>query len=181
MSGVRISNGSVSKAPSDVDRLLDYDPRTGCLTWKIDRGRGVCAGDSAGWVSQPSGYRMLRINGRPHMAHRVAWLLNYGEWPGDQIDHINGDRGDNRIANLRLATNSENAKNRKIQSNNRSGVAGVCWHRRGKKWVAQIRVNGRRRHLGYFVTKHEAIAARRQAEAQYFGAFAHNSAQESQP
>lgn len=105
-----------------------------------------------------------KINGTLYQNHRLAWALSTGTWPGDQIDHINGDPGDNRLENLRVVSNTENQKNRWRSKANTSGVNGVHWHTRDKVWTAHIRVSGKQKALGYFDTQESAAAARKSAE-----------------
>jgi hypothetical protein len=98
------------------------------------------------------------------LAHRVAWALHYGEWPSDQIDHVNGDKTDNRLENLRIVTAQGNAKNRSLRSDNTSGHVGVYWVRETKKWSAQIKVDGRQKTIGSFESLEDAVKARKAAE-----------------
>ena len=136
--------------------LLDYCPDTGVFTWKI-RISNVKVGDVAGCLEK-DGYLRIQIDSRLHFTHRLAWFYVTGEWPPDQIDHINGIRDDNRIANLRAATRSENGQNRrKPQANNTTGYLGVTRHR--GKFLAKIRLDGKRKHLGLFTTPEEAHVA----------------------
>lgn len=159
-------------------KLLEYDPDTGFLTWK-PRGREFFRrdADQKTWNAKfagrqafnqrgPGGYLVSEIFNRPYRAHRVAWALSHGEW-ASEIDHINGDRADNRIANLRAVTRSENSRNAARSRRNRSGVVGVSVDTLTGKWRAQIGVAGRARFLGLFETLDEAVAARRRAEVQY--------------
>ena len=99
--------------------------------------------------------------------HRLAWAIYYGEWPKDQIDHINGIRGDNRIANLRSVSNQENSKNRRRSSNNTSGYMGVSFHKGSRKWQSYICVDGKFIFLGKFADKEDAIIKRKTAERDY--------------
>jgi hypothetical protein len=94
-------------------------------------------------------------------------LLTYGSWPEDQIDHINGNGLDNRLENLRAVSNGENLRNQKIPKNNTSGTIGVSFYKRHQKYQASIKINGIRKHLGYFKNKEEAIAARAVANIKY--------------
>ncbi len=141
-----------------VSELLAYDPGTGILTRRVPRGgqrAGAVAGNPNSW-----GYLLVGIDGRQYSAHRIAWLLTHGSWPGGEIDHINGDRTDNRIANLREATVSENQQNQRgPQANNASGYLGVYWNKQRRQWRACIRVDGRTRHLGGHDTAEAAHAA----------------------
>lgn len=164
-----------SKALPPLERvreLLEYRPETGWLTCKA-RGKGrPRAGERAG-SRNSNGYRYASIDGTSYREHRLIWLLCHGEDPGDlHVDHVNGKKADNRIANLRLATEPENQGNRvRLQSRNTSGITGVCWHKRTRKWRAQLGVNGRTQFLGDFKSFEEAIAARRAAELDHFGEF----------
>lgn len=147
--------------------VLDYDAATGVLTRKkTDRIHWRFVGLPAGHVT-PSGYISVSIDGVEYRAHRLAWLLAYGEWPSDQIDHINGNRQDNRLANLREATHALNAQNRQsLRSTNKSGLPGVSLFKRTGRWAATISVAGRTRSLGTFTTREEAheayVAAKRE-------------------
>lgn len=140
----------------ELTKILNYDPDTGLFTW-------ARTGKIAGGISE-KGYIRIQINRRKYMAHRLAWLFIYQEWPKEQIDHINHVRNDNRLCNLTEATNQENAKNRGIQTNNSSGSTGVLWSEKHKNWKAQIKVDQKVIYLGTFINKNEAIKARNQAE-----------------
>ena len=133
---------------------LDYDPATGEFHWSASV--RVCGGKRAG-KTDLRGYRHIKLMGRSYLAHRLAWLYVMGEWPVDQIDHINGDRADNRFCNLRLATHAQNMQNRAIGKNNTSGFMGVKFRR--NKWRAEIRAFGNIRWLGSFNSPEEAHAA----------------------
>ena len=115
-------------------------------------------------VNTSHGYRSTRLNNEVHRAHRIIWKMVTGDCPEGSIDHINGDRGDNRIDNLRVVTHQENLKNQKLRKTNTSGVVGVLWHKRYKKWAAKIMIDGKYKHLGYFTDKVDAIYARYYAE-----------------
>lgn len=146
----------------DLRKLLDYDPHTGVITRKTRWG-SKGPGSVPGGIS-PQGYRQIGVYGRTYPAHRLAWLLTYGVWPADDIDHINRNRDDNRITNLRLATRSENLHNTGAQPNNTSGHKGVNWHKRACKWEARICVHRKQKHLGFYANIEDAINARRAAE-----------------
>lgn len=161
-----------------LDLMIKYEPTTGCLFWK-KRPRqtfdtdfawkawnGRYAGKQAGSASARK-YLYVKIQKRCLLAHRVAWALHYGEWPSQCIDHINGNRQDNRLENLRSVSEKENNKNLSIRSDNKSGVVGVRWLDNRRKWYADIRVSKKLLHLGYFETKAEAVAARKQAETKF--------------
>jgi hypothetical protein len=149
----------------DIKKYLRYDAETGKLFWKLNKGRAGKAGNEAGWFEKR--YCRVTINRKKYQAHRIAWLLTYGSWPVDQIDHINGNKKDNRLENLRDVSSRENARNRKIHKNNTSGALGVSFNKRGQNYQAKIMVNKKSKHLGYFKNKEEAIAARAAANIKY--------------
>ena len=138
--------------------LLDYSPASGVFTWRISPSPRVKPGDTAGTLNE-RGYLRIKIAGKHIPAHRLAFLWMTGEEPTDQVDHINGIRSDNRWENLRLATASQNQWNKGPQRNNTSGYRGVSYDNARRKWVAQIKVNGRKRKLGRFPTARKASAA----------------------
>lgn len=140
----------------EVRRLLSYDAETGCFRWNESRGR-VIAGEKAGRVNH--GYISIRVCGREHGAHRLAWLYVHGAWPEGDIDHINRDRSDNRIANLRQATRAQNLQN--------SIYAGAYWYAKRQKWRVNIRVDGKRIWVGDYATRADALAARTAAVSKY--------------
>ena len=152
-----------------VAKRLDYNPETGVFTWKIPTAKKLKPGDVAGCLHK-SGYIKIILDGVSYWAHRLAWLYYYKEWPkGEtyQIDHINGHRADNRITNLRLVTNMKNARNHILYKRNTSGTNGVCFNTQSGKWQAYIRINGRQKHLGYFLNYEDAVSARTQAEKEH--------------
>jgi HNH endonuclease/AP2 domain len=152
--------------------LLGCDPETGLLIWKMNRqGPGARAGEVAG-CKDPQGYIKIGIDGRMYLAHRLIWLHIYGAWPDGELDHINHDPSDNRIENLRLATNSQNMANRPAQINNTSGFKGTTFHKQRRKWQAQITVNKKVLHLGLFKTPEAAHAAYVLATQALHGEFA---------
>jgi hypothetical protein len=153
-----------------VRELLAYDPETGKFRWKVSHGYAY-KGTLAGCV-YANGYIIIGVDDTRHTGHRLAWLYMTGEWPPDQIDHVNGNRNDNCFSNLRLATRVENSRNRKIASNNRSGIKGVCWVTQKRKWRAQIMINKHTITLGDFTNIEDAAAAYEAAANKYFGEFA---------
>lgn len=112
------------------------------------------------------GYRVGGIFGKTYAAHRVIWVLVYGEWPSN-IDHINGVKTDNRIENLRDVPQKQNARNCAISKNNKSGVMGVYWQKNRQTWNACIKVSSKTIHLGAFLDKADAVAARKLAEIEH--------------
>lgn len=149
-----------------VRSVLDYRPETGELVWAVAKGRRVRAGGVAGHLNG-NGYVYVRIEGVLYLAHRLVWLIHYDQWPKDQIDHINGDRVDNRIENLREATNAENHQNKSSRINSSSRFVGVHWEPRYGKWQAQITLNGKQKYLGSFHTEESAAAAYAEAKAKF--------------
>ena len=151
-----------------ADRLravLSYDPQSGQFR-RLTTSGGKPVGSIAGSLHY-LGYVKIRIDNKFHLAHRLAWLYVHGQWPTAQIDHINGLKADNRIANLREATHSENGQNRPLQKNNTSGVAGVCWDSRNCHWQARIRVSNKVINLGTFADFSDAVAARLAAKPKF--------------
>ncbi len=159
----------------DLRAVLNYDPEIGEFTWKVmlsSRGLiGTRAGTKNNW-GRTSGYFKIRINKKDYWRHRLAWFYMTGEWPQDQIDHINGIKGDDRFCNLREATHSENQQNCILPRHNTSGHKGVSWRKSNEKWYAYIKKNGKMVSLGLFDNIDDAIRARATAAPKYHGAFA---------
>lgn len=129
----------------------------------------VWAGREAFTAIDGKGYRHGSLDKSYVRLHRVLWALAYGDWPGEEVDHIDGNRLNNRIDNLRLASASENHRNQKRSTNNTSGVTGVSWYKPYGKWRTTISVGGgRSKHLGYFDNIEDAAAAWEKAR-QYYG------------
>ena len=147
--------------------ILNYDPESGIFTWKVRTANQVKVGDVVG-CPDGRGYLLIQAQSRLYRAHRLAWLYVYGEWPKGQIDHINRNKADNRIANLRDVSHKQNNQNRSKPSNNTSGHPGVSWHKQKSKWQARIAHNYKQIHLGYFATIEEAVSARKAAEKLYW-------------
>lgn len=164
---------------AQVSELLKYDPETGKLFW-LSRPREMFrttqqwktwntrfSGTEALPTVGHAGYSNGRILGRPHAAHRVAWLLYYRQWPSRDIDHINGDKSDNRIANLRDTSKQDNMRNMRQAKNNTSGVTGVFWNKASAKWQVGICVNSTTIYLGLFETFEAAVDARINAQTSF--------------
>ena len=145
--------------------LFVYDPSSGIFTRRVASGRHGChpAGRVCGYTMQ-RGYVQIYVDGRRYMAHRLAWVYVYGRWPSGDIDHINQQKADNRIANLREATRAQNMQNVSLHRHNSSGRKGVCWHKPRAKWRAYIFNGYRQQHLGLFDTFADAVKAREAAE-----------------
>jgi hypothetical protein len=169
--------------------LLHYDPDTGAFTWRegIRHWRaGLPAGTftarSTPWstrhvvigigTTSKRRYAEIGIRKKVYRAHRLAWLYVYGEWPSDEIDHINGDGSDNRIVNLRIATPSGNSMNRGLRVDNTSGHKGISWNKKSSQWLAHIGYRGKIMHLGLFNTIEEAKTVRDEAARRLHGTFA---------
>lgn len=145
-----------------IGEVLSYCPDTGTLRWKVARGR-CRAGEVAGYDSG-RGYIGIRIFGKCYYAHRIAFLMMTGRFP-KYVDHIDGDRANNRWANLREVSKSENGMNMGLPRTNKSGVIGVFWNTEKRKWTAQIKKDQVNHHLGHFDELGDAIDARREAES----------------
>ena len=144
---------------------LNYNKDTGEITTIHSRGTAK-AGSKVGTITN-DGYLQISIYGNKEYGHRLAWLLTYGEYPKYHIDHINGDKLDNRLSNLRDVKDIENARNRPIEARNKSGIMGVRLRSDTQKWTAEIHINNKKLSLGCFVDKEDAIKARKEAEAYY--------------
>lgn len=142
-----------------------YDPETGRFTWA--RQQGAAREGSLAGSRHNKGYWRVRVGYKTYLAHRLAWFISYGVWPAKFIDHINGDRMDNRLSNLRECDFLMNAENkRKPYSNNKSGYMGVRWNEQNKVWIASIRSAGKGKHIGCFPTAlqaHEAYLKEKRA------------------
>lgn len=150
--------------------VLHYDESTGIFTWRVALSRRVRIGDVAGTVTN-RGYITIKIDGRLYRAHRIAWLYVHGTFPPDQIDHIDHRRANNSIANLRLATQSENSMNMRLSAKNTSGFKGVSMYKPSGKWMAYAKLGGKQYHLGYFHTAEAASAAYEAFAKQHHGEF----------
>lgn len=143
---------------AQLRNALDYDATTGIFCWASPTAACMKPGDLAG-SSHPNGYIFIKINGTSYAAHRLAWLYVHGRWPASCIDHRNGVRDDNRMANLRECADGQNNQNVALYKNNKSGFPGVGWHKATGRWRARIDLGGRQRHLGLFDSAEEAHAA----------------------
>lgn len=142
-----------------------FDYNEGCLVWKKNTTFRNHIGKKAGVVAK-NGYIYIGILGNKALAHRLIWLYHYGEWPVE-IDHIDRNRTNNRIENLRIVDRQQNNFNCGVSKNNKSGVNGVSWHSQSKKWRAYIMLDYKQIALGLFDTIEEAAKARHEAELKY--------------
>jgi hypothetical protein len=163
-----LADGRPEMTQKRLRQLLDYDPQTGAFHWLAPRG-GRSSGEMTGAIS--NGYLCIRIDGVRYQAHRLAWLYVHGKWPANHLDHINRNRADNRLENLREATPSQNSMNAREGSNSSTGIRGVSVDRRSGKYLARIRANGKNVNLGYYADVTDARDAREKAEIKFFGEF----------
>jgi len=137
-----------------IRECLNYDPETGEFTRAKRTAQCHQIGDRADLPAcgNLAGYLTVGLQGDKHLAHRVAWAHFYGEWPTQHIDHINGNKSDNRIVNLRDVSSKENTQNRKrvMRKKEYTNLVGAYWHRKNKNWVSRIQVDGETIHLGIF-------------------------------
>lgn len=163
-------------------QLLRYEPETGKLFWlprdvslfsddaskkAVTRQRwwnGLYANKEVRAFKKADGHFHMSIFGIRIYAHRVCWALHHGKWPVGVVDHINGNASDNKITNLRDVSPSDNMRNKPLLVTNYSGCHGVSWYKPLSKWVAHIKVGGKRKHLGYFTRIEDAISVRKVAE-----------------
>lgn len=156
--------------PSQEKLLELFDYKDGDLYWKEKINSSIDLSKPAG-SSLSNGYRRIKIEGETYKYHRLIWKYHYGVDPKNQIDHIDGNKLNNCIENLREATNQENSFNRGVQKNNKLGVKGV--RKVGDRYRSQIMVKGKKKHLGSFYTLEEAKIVRQKAEEKYFKGFAY--------
>ena len=154
--------------------ILDYDPDTGVFTRRVTTSNRAKIGDMAGFIKS-NGYRYICIDGKTYREHRLVWLFITGAWPDAEIDHINLEKADNRFANLRAATRSENLANTRVRNGNTSRLKGISWHKRDKKWRARIAAPGKQKYLGNFDCPAAAHFAYIVAADKAFGEFARAS------
>jgi hypothetical protein len=160
----------------EIDELksgISYDPDTGILTWKRMENRRALWNDrhpgTAIGILDRDGYLHFKFRNQHFRVHRVAWALHHGCWPSKQLDHINGDRADNRISNLREADYLEQGQNRGLSIRNTSGFTGVTYNKRMRLWVANIRANGKKAYLGSAKSPEDAHALYLEAKRKLHG------------
>jgi hypothetical protein len=153
-----------------LNEIFNY--KNGGLYWKVNKSNKSKIDCLAGTL-HPSGYIHIIINYKPYLAHRLIFMYHYGYFP-KEVDHINGDKSDNRIENLRAATRSENIRNIKLQKNNISGSKGVYWSKAVNSWVVGVTLNYRRIHLGCYKDLELAELVAVMGREKYHGSFARN-------
>ena len=163
----------------EAHRLLSYDPITGVFMWKIRTSNRTKMDEEAGGFSG-KGYKCIRVNKQLYRCHRLAWFMTYGVWPEKELDHIDRNRANNAISNLRECSGTQNQGNRNNSKNTQSGLKGVyavnSVKATSKKWMAQITYRGITLNLGSTHTKKEAAELYDSAAKRLFGDFAHTNA-----
>lgn len=145
--------------------IVHYDPETGVLTWR-EPGRKRIVGERVGSSKGAGWYRQVTLNGYNYLEHRLIWFYVKGRWP-KEVDHKNRNKADNRWVNLHEVTHKQNGENNQVRKNNTSGVPGVSFDKRGW-WASYIKSNRKKIHFGCFKDFTEAVAARKQGEADHF-------------
>jgi len=148
----------------ELKKLLHYEPTTGVFTWRVRRQR-IAAGTIAGTIMN-RGYCRIHVNNKLYLSHRLAWLYVYGKLP-KELDHINREKTDNRIENLREISHQKNTKNQSLRSDNKSGFTGINWHKCVNKWQVRLRTNGTNIQGGCFSSLKEAVLVRNRLEKQH--------------
>ena len=157
-----------------LKETIHYDPSTGFFTWLKRPGdtrgdkifNGQYAGKTAGGLNKSKGYWAIKVDGKDYYAHRLVWLYSYGKLPASEIDHINHNRQDNSIDNLRTVNRLENQRNMSKRKVSTSGVTGIAWDKSRGKWQGQIEVNNKNIFLGRFDSLLDATCARMRANKQ---------------
>ena len=153
-----------------LNECVEYNPGTGELKWRPRSCKSFNtkhAGRPAFNQTDDQGYKVGRMGKVNYKAHRVAWAIHHGEWPNGLIDHVNGNRSDNRLVNLRVVDDAANARNSARPKNNTSGATGVYWFKRDRKWWVKVGFNKKAHHIGYFENLGDAIAARNAAYKEF--------------
>ena len=153
-----------------LQTIFFYNPMTGVFTRRLKTNTKQKLGEVAGRLNA-DGYWHIHIGHTMYKAHRLVYLYLYGELPLREVDHINGNKSDNRLANLRLCERKENCRNFKKYKNNTSGFVGVSKHKKCNRWVATMQVDGTQKYLGLFKTPEEASAVYEKATKEVFGEF----------
>ena len=156
----------MNSAYCEIPKALEYNPKTGKFKRIGKMPNRAFSGEFSGSKSG-CGYLFIGVNYTRYSAHRLAWFLTFGVFPKLEIDHINGDKTDNRITNLRECTRQDNSRNVAISKNNTSGCMGVFWDKQPRKWSARIYIDAQSVPLGQYVGYWDAVCARKAAESKY--------------
>lgn len=158
----------------ELKLFLEYSSKNGEFRWKVSPRKRFVLSDKqiAGCISKAIGYCLIGINGKRYYAHRLAWPYMTGKWPTSQIDHVNGNKTDNRFCNLREADQSTNKCNKPKRKDNTSGYKGVWLHKETGKWRAGLKIRGRKVDLGLHATPLAAYAAYCKAANVHHGQYA---------
>ena len=165
-----------------ITENLRYDHETGYLWWikpSENKSARRLLDKPVGWHT-PAGYLEFgsprQITGYSYtkklFVHRIAWFLHYGIWPEHELDHINNDKTDNRLENLRPATRKENGRNRKAHKDSSSKYKGVSWNKKQQKWISQIKINYKTEYLGCYTSEEDAARAYDKAARELHGEYA---------
>lgn len=155
---MRITPGEDLISVEEAKALLSYNQETGELHWRVRVSASIQAGTKAGCLHR-DGYEVVKVRGRMYQSHRLAWLIARGAWPLECLDHINGVRSDNRMANLRECSHFQNMQNIGKATGRSSRFIGVTFHAGHRRWSARVSFRGVRRNIGYFETEEEAFKA----------------------
>jgi hypothetical protein len=160
----------------ELKEFLHYNPDTGTFTWIKKPSQATKVGQKAGHLHKGTGYIRIKFKDALYYANRLAYYMYHGVDPLENlVDHKNDPKSNNKIDNLRLANGSQNQMHRiNLASDNTSGTTGVNWDKINKRWQVFISVNGKRKHIGSFINKEDAIKTRREAEIKYYGEFRGN-------
>lgn len=162
---------TIKKYPTQKELCLLFTYKDGKIYWKVKKAYWSKIGDEAGRPNKQGRYRVC-IDGKEYLRSRVVYIMHFGEIPtGLLIDHKNQIKGDDRIENLRLATNSQNKINCGVRADNTSGFRGVKWKKANKKWEVHIFVNGKNKYIGLFENKIDAYAAYQKESKTHFKEF----------
>jgi hypothetical protein len=151
-----------------LKELVTYNPQSGQLFWRLNRRGQKPAGTEAGTLAQ-DGYIKIRIDGLSYQAHRLIWLYAYGEWPKEEIDHIDLVKSNNALLNLREASHTQNMQN--VASRKKEGKKGAHFDKRRNHWYSSIRIQGKQKRIGTFPTERLAHKAYMAASKKYHGDF----------
>lgn len=163
-------DAKINMTVAQLRKAWDYDASIGAFRWQVHASRKSRKGNLAGSMDN-RGYVHLRYKNKSCLAHRAAWAIVHGKWPKGDIDHIDGDKSNNKISNLREASRSQNLVSKPVQTRSASGKKGVYFDKRYGTFRPYIDIEGARRNLGSFASVEEADAVRRAAEIAQWGAF----------